>query len=59
MKPKAIFQSFNSHDCEAYYRCSACKKLFGSWMVFLQPQNENGTNEYCPHCETELEMPKL
>ena len=56
MKPKAIWQSFNSRDCETYYRCPVCKKVFGDWLIFLQEPNENGTKDYCPHCETELEV---
>lgn len=54
MKPRAIWQSFNSHDCEPYYRCPVCNKVFGGWLVFTQQPNENGTKEYCPHCKTEL-----
>jgi uncharacterized C2H2 Zn-finger protein len=56
MKPKAIWHSFNSHDCETYYRCPVCNKLFGDWLIFLQEPNENGTKDYCPHCKTELEV---
>lgn len=59
MKPKALWQSFNSHDCETYYRCPVCNKLFGDWLLFLQKPNENGTKDYCPHCETELEVQRL
>ena len=56
MKPKAIWYSFNSHDCETWYRCQVCNKLFGDWIIFHQEPNENGTKDYCPHCKTELEV---
>lgn len=55
MKPKAIYLGFNSHDDESRYRCPACNKPFGSWLVFLQQPNENGTKHYCPNCEVELD----
>ena len=55
IKKRAIYESFSSHDCEAWYRCPECKKLFGSWSIFHQKENENGTNKYCPHCKVELD----
>lgn len=55
LKPKAIYLGFSSHDCESRYRCPVCNKPFGSWEIFLQQPNENGTRYYCPHCETELD----
>lgn len=54
LKKDAIYQSYNSHDCEAWYKCPVCNNLFSSWNVFGQPKNENGTNKYCPKCKTEL-----
>ena len=55
MKKRAIYESFCSHDCEVWFRCPQCNKIFGSWVVFHQNDNENGTNEYCPHCKVELD----
>ncbi len=55
MKKKAIHVSFCSHDCETWYRCPECKEIFGSWSIFRQKDNENGTNKYCPHCKVELD----
>ena len=55
MKKRAIYQSFSSHDCEAWYKCPVCNKIFGSWTVYHQKKNENGTNKYCPHCKEELD----
>ncbi len=54
-KPRAISVGFCSHDCEAHYKCPVCDKNFGSWTIFGQKENENGTKHYCPHCKTELE----
>lgn len=53
-QPRAIYQSYNSHDCEAWYKCPVCNELFSSWSVYHQSKNENGTNEYCPKCKKEL-----
>lgn len=55
MKKTAIYESFDSHACEAWFRCPECNKIFGSWAVFGQLDNENGTNKYCPHCKVELD----
>lgn len=54
-KKKAIYKGYNPRDCEAFYECPDCGKVFGSWLVFHQEENENGTNKYCPHCKVELE----
>ena len=56
MKPKAIYKGFSSHDCESWYECPVCNKLFGDWVIFIQSENENGTNDYCPYCGSELEI---
>lgn len=56
-RKRAVYRSFCSHDCEVFYECPECGKVFGSWTVFFQNKNENGTNEYCPHCKVELEIP--
>lgn len=54
-KERAISMAYNSHDCESRYRCPECGTPFGSWDVFRNQKNENGTNKYCPHCKTELD----
>lgn len=54
-KPLAIYLGFSSHDCESRYRCPRCNNIFGSWSVFNNKENENGTNLYCPSCKTELD----
>ena len=54
MKPKAIYNGFNTHDADPMYKCPVCNKPFGGWDVFNQKKNENGTREYCPWCKTEL-----
>lgn len=54
-KKRAEFIGFSVHDCETFYRCPYCGKSFGGWDIFRQQKNENGTNEYCPHCKEELE----
>lgn len=54
-KPRAIMQSYNPHDCEAFYQCPSCREVFGSWSVFDQEKNENGTKHYCPFCKVELD----
>lgn len=53
-KLRAIYMGFSNHDCDAYYKCPVCGKVFGGWAVFRQKKNENGTNHYCPECKTEL-----
>jgi DNA-directed RNA polymerase subunit RPC12/RpoP len=53
-KGNAVWQSYNSHDCETFYKCSLCNKVFGDWDVFHQIKNENGTKHYCPYCKKEL-----
>ena len=55
MKQRAMRVGFCSHDCEIWYECPHCKKKFGSWTVFLQEKNENGTKKYCPYCKEELD----
>ena len=55
IKQKAIYTGFSQHDCEAYYKCPYCNKSFGSWSVFHNVLNENGTKKYCPHCKEELD----
>jgi Lar family restriction alleviation protein len=54
-KPEAMYVGFNSHDAETRYRCPICEKPFGSWTIYGNMPNKNGTKHYCPHCETELE----
>lgn len=54
-KPKAIYLGFSSHDCESRYKCPCCDKPFGSWEVFNNKENENGTKRYCPICKMELD----
>lgn len=54
MKERAIWESFNSHDCETIYSCPHCKKKFSSWDIYHQEKNENGTKGYCPECKEEL-----
>lgn len=53
-KKRAVFKHFDGHDCETWYTCPYCGKTFGSWEVFRQKQNENGTSEYCPRCKKEV-----
>lgn len=53
-KERARYIGFCDHDCEAHYECPYCKKRFGSFAVFHQKENENGTKKYCPHCKKEL-----
>ena len=55
-KPWAEYCGFSSHDCETWYRCPICKKTFGDWTIYHQKPNTNGTKDYCPHCETELDI---
>lgn len=55
MKKRAIYESFNSHDCEAWYRCPVCGEKISSWIIYHQKKNENGTNKYCPCCKEELD----
>lgn len=54
-KKRAMCVGFCSHDCESHYKCPECGKIFGSWSVFGQKKNENGTNKYCPFCKVELD----
>ena len=54
-KPRAIMQSYNSHDCETFYKCPSCGEVFGDWIVFHQEKNKNGTKNYCPFCKVELD----
>lgn len=56
VKPKAEFCSYNGRDCETFYKCPVCKRLFSSWLMYNQPKNENGTDQYCPLCKAELEF---
>jgi hypothetical protein len=55
MKKEAEYLGFCSHDCEAHYRCPVCNKAFGSWSIYHQKENENGTKNYCPWCKEELD----
>lgn len=55
MKKRAWCVGFCSHDCEAWYECPHCGEKFGSWTVFHQEKNENGTKKYCPNCKEELD----
>ena len=54
-KKRAFFLGYSDHDCEAWYECPYCKKHFGSWSIFHNEKNVNGTRGYCPHCKEELE----
>ena len=49
--PRAIYEGYNSHDCEAWYSCPICNEKFGSWSV---KKNDNG-RKCCPSCKTELD----
>lgn len=55
MKLRAIYCGFCNHDCEVRYKCPVCGCPFGSWEVYHNPENVNGTKEYCPVCKTELD----
>lgn len=55
MKKKAIYNGYNKHDCETKYICPVCDESFGTWDIFRQKENENGTNKYCPYCKEELD----
>ena len=48
-KPKAEYVGYNSHDCEAFYRCPVCYKTFGTWTIYGKKETR------CPHCNEELE----
>lgn len=54
-KPIAIYLGYAQRDCESHYKCPVCDKNFGSWSIFHNKKNENGTDKYCPHCKTELD----
>ena len=47
-KQRAIYLGFSNHDCEAWYKCPACLKTFGSWRINIKDVR-------CPHCKTELD----
>lgn len=49
--PEAIYEGFNSHDCETWYKCPVCDKKFGSWSL---PSGAKIAN--CPYCGTELQF---
>lgn len=51
-KPKEKV-GFNSHDCEARYKCPYCGYPFGDWDLHWQPE-KNGTKDYCPKCGEEF-----
>lgn len=55
MKKRAKYIGYSSHDCETWYQCPCCNRTFGSWSIFCQDMNENGTKEYCPYCKEELD----
>lgn len=48
---KAIYQGFNSHDCEAYWKCPTCGRVFGSWSVDFV----DGHLTKCPFCGEDLD----
>ncbi len=48
---KLIYESFSSHDCEAWYSCPYCRKKFGSYSLPPQKKEER---IYCPHCKKEV-----
>ena len=52
--PKAVYKSFNSHDCEAYYKCPLCNKTFGSWSLPAGYDSKDKGTASCPCCGTEL-----
>lgn len=54
-KIRPIVTSYNPRDCETHYRCT-CGRRFGSWDLFHQDRNSNGTNKYCPKCKIELDI---
>lgn len=45
---------FSSHDADTVYRCSACGGVFCGWEIHKNAK-KNGTKNYCPHCEMDLE----
>ncbi len=47
MKNSAIYQSYNSHDCEAWYKCPVCDFFYMT----------NGTTNYnfCPNCGAKMD----
>ena len=47
--PTAIYQSYNSHDCEAFYKCPLCNRTFGSWSYSEQKQE-------CPWCKGRIRI---
>jgi uncharacterized Zn-finger protein len=51
-RKRAIYQSYNPHDCEAFYKCPYCDKVFGSWSIFHQKSNREET--HCPYCDKPL-----
>ena len=51
IRPKNL--GYSSRDCESHYEC-ICGYKFGSWTLFHQEKNENGTKDYCPNCKIEL-----
>lgn len=50
----AEYIGYSFHDTELWYRCPLCGHKFGSWTIFHQQKNENGTKNYCPSCKEEL-----
>lgn len=50
---RAISIGFDE-SCVSWFRCTQCQQAFNSHQVYVQTKNDNGTQKYCPHCETEL-----
>lgn len=53
VKKAKEYVGFNSHDCEARYKCPYCGYLFGYWDLFHQKEKD-GTKDYCPKCGKEF-----
>ena len=47
--PITIYQSYNSHDCEAFYKCPICNRTFGSWSYDEQKKK-------CPWCKSRIRI---
>ena len=55
---KPIYQSYNSHDSETFYKCPWCNKTFGDWSLFNQTDRPDVTKPYCPWCHKPLKEVK-
>lgn len=53
VKKAKEYMGFNSHDCEARYKCPYCGYPFGDWALFHQDEKD-GTKDYCPKCGKEF-----